>query len=215
MSFTSTVTEWISDTDLEKTMISARNQMRAVFYGRINKHKLLLMWGRIMYCEQCGSLIENGEAFCSNCGAPAPSSKAASEPAPGPVVQPIMQADIQPIKPAYEQPQPVYQPQPAQPLYPQPAYQQPAYQSVITPFETKKSNVFAVLGLIFGIITAVFSWLILFNMIPGIAGIVLSVIGLTQKNAGKKGMATAGLITSIAGILIGFMILGLAVMSDA
>ena len=170
------------------------------------------MWGRIMYCEQCGSLIENGEAFCSNCGAPAPASKAASEPAPapGPVVQPIMQADIQPIKPAYEQPQPVYQPQPAQPLYPQ-----PAYQSVITPFETKKSNVFAVLGLIFGIITAVFSWLILFNMIPGIAGIVLSVIGLTQKNAGKKGMATAGLITSIAGILIGFMILGLAVMSDA
>ena len=173
------------------------------------------MWGRIMYCEQCGSLIENGEAFCSNCGASAPSSKAASEPAPGPVVQPIMQADIQPIKPAYEQPQPVYQPQPAQPLYPQPAYQQPAYQSVVTPFETKKSNVFAVLGLIFGIITAVFSWLILFNMVPGIAGIVLSVIGLTQKNAGKKGMATAGLITSIAGITIGFMILGLAVMSDA
>lgn len=173
------------------------------------------MWGRIMYCEQCGSLIENGEAFCSNCGAPAPASKAASEPAPEPVVQPIMQADIQPIKPAYEQPQPVYQPQPAQPLYPQPAYQQPAYQSVVTPFETKKSNVFAVLGLIFGIITAVFSWLILFNMVPGIAGIVLSVIGLTQKNAGKKGMATAGLITSIAGILIGFMILGIAVMSDA
>lgn len=168
-----------------------------------------------MYCEQCGSLIENGEAFCSNCGAPAPASKAASEPAPGPVVQPIMQADIQPIKPVYEQPQPVYQPQPAQPLYPQPAYQQPAYQSVVTPFETKKSNVFAVLGLIFGIITAVFSWLILFNMVPGIAGIVLSVIGLTQKNAGKKGMATAGLITSIAGILIGFMILGLALMSDA
>ena len=164
-----------------------------------------------MYCEQCGSLIENGEAFCSNCGAPAPASKAASEPAPapGPVVQPIMQADIQPIKPAYEQPQPVYQPQPAQPLYPQPAYQQPAYQSVITPFEPQKNNVFAVLGLIFGIITAVFSWLILFNMVPGIA------IGLTQKNAGKKGMATAGLITSIAGITIGFMILGLAVMSDA
>ena len=168
-----------------------------------------------MYCEQCGSLIENGEAFCSNCGAPAPASKAASEPAPGPVVQPIMQADIRPIKPVYEQPQPVYQPQPAQPLYPQPAYQQPAYQSVVTPFETKKSNVFAVLGLIFGIITAVFSWLILFNMVPGIAGIVLSVIGLTQKNAGKKGMATAGLITSIAGILIGFMILGLALMSDS
>jgi hypothetical protein len=126
-----------------------------------------------------------------------------------------MQADIQPIKPAYEQPQPVYQPQPAQPLYPQPAYQQPAYQSVITPFEPQKNNVFAVLGLIFGIITAVFSWLILFNMVPGIAGIVLSVIGLTQKNAGKKGMATTGLITSIAGILIGFMLLGLAVMSDA
>ena len=86
---------------------------------------------------------------------------------------------------------------------------------VIEPFEPKKNNVFAIIGLVFGIITSVFFWLPFINMVPGIAGIVCSIIGLTQKNAGKKGMATAGLITSIAGILIGFMILGLAVMSES
>lgn len=155
-----------------------------------------------MYCEQCGSLIENGEAFCSNCGAPAPAPKAAPapEPAPAPAPEPVEQ----PIMPAS-----------VQPIYQQPVYQQPAYQTVVTSFEPKKNNVFAIIGLVFGIITSVFFWLPFINMVPGIAGIVCSIIGLTQKNAGKKGMATAGLITSIAGILIGFMILGLAVMSES
>ena len=48
-------------------------------------------------------------------------------------------------------------------------------------------------------------------LLPGIVGIVCSSIGLAQKNSGK-GQGIAGLITSIAGILLGFMILGLAMM---
>ena len=167
-----------------------------------------------MYCEQCGSFIQDGEAFCTNCGAPAPAAKPAPapgpEPAPGPVVQPI---PAQPIEPVNQQPvQPVYQQPAAQPV--QPIYQTPAYMQqgvVITPFERQKSNAVAIVGMVFGIITSVLFWLPVINLLPGIVGIVCSSIGLAQKNSGK-GQAIAGLITSIAGILLGFMILGLAMM---
>ena len=115
-----------------------------------------------MYCEQCGSFIPDGQAYCSNCGAAAPAANTAPAPAPGPVVQPIIQT---PAQPAYQQPayqQPVYQqPQPVQPIYQQPAYQQAV---VITPFERPKSNVVAVVGLVFGILTCVISWLMVFNI---------------------------------------------------
>ena len=74
-----------------------------------------------------------------------------------------------------------------------------------------KSNAVAIVGMVFGIITSVLFWLPVINLLPGIVGIVCSSIGLAQKNSGK-GQAIAGLITSIAGILLGFMILGLAMM---
>ena len=161
-----------------------------------------------MYCEQCGSFIPDGQAYCSNCGAAAPAANTAPAPAPGPVVQPIIQT---PAQPAYQQPayqQPVsQQPQPVQPIYQQPAYQQAV---VITPFERPKSNVVAVVGLVFGILTCVISWLMVFNIIPGAVGIVCSSIGLSRKNCGGKGAAVAGLITSIVGISLGFIMLALA-----
>ena len=162
-----------------------------------------------MFCEQCGSFIPDGEAYCSNCGASAPAAKAAPAPAPGPVVQPIIQTQAQPVQPAYQQP--VYQqPQPVQPIYQQPAYQQAV---VITPFERPKSNAVAVVGLVFGIITCVTSWLTIFNIFFGMPGLICSIIGLARKNCGGKGAAVAGLITSIVGISLGIIILALAAMS--
>ena len=56
-----------------------------------------------MFCEKCGQELAEGQAFCHNCGAPAP------------------------VQPAYEQPQ-YQQPQYQQPQYQQPQYQQPQYQ---------------------------------------------------------------------------------------
>lgn len=41
-----------------------------------------------MYCNSCGSEIKEGQAFCSNCGAPAP------------------QPSVQQVQPAYQQPAP-------------------------------------------------------------------------------------------------------------
>ena len=98
-----------------------------------------------MYCESCGNFIADDQAFCENCGSPAPViessaaeavSEAAPAPAPAPAapapapyepapVTPIVAALVeQPVQPAYEQPayqQSAYQP----PMYQQPVYQQP------------------------------------------------------------------------------------------
>lgn len=64
-----------------------------------------------MFCNSCGSEIKEGQAFCSNCGAPAPVSQPIqqAQPAVQPVQQPVQQPVVQqPVQ------QPV-QPQPAKP----------------------------------------------------------------------------------------------------
>lgn len=181
-----------------------------------------------MYCEQCGSFIENGESFCSNCGAPAPASASAPasapapapgpEPAPGPVVQPIVQSPAQPVEPVYPQPvQPVYQSplyqQPVQPIYQQPAYMQGGV--VVTPFDRPQKNTIATIGMIFGIVTISLFWLMIFNFVPGVVGTVLSCIGLAKKNAEGKGRAIAGLVTSVLGILLGILFFAYILATDS
>lgn len=49
-----------------------------------------------MYCSSCGSLINEGQSFCANCGAPV---SAPVQPAPQPSVQ-----QVQPAQPVYQQP---------------------------------------------------------------------------------------------------------------
>lgn len=183
-----------------------------------------------MYCESCGSFINPGEAFCSNCGSPAPKNSAPATPAPAPApqatVQPIMQPApqpaaqpvAQPIQPAYQQPyqqpqyqQPAYQAptyqqpvQMAQPIY-QPVYQQPV---IITPIDNRtRINGAATAGLIFGIINLCTSWIPLLNGIPAILGLIFSITGITKKNAGGKGRAIAGLIMSSVGLFIFILII--------
>lgn len=174
-----------------------------------------------MYCESCGSFINDGEAFCSNCGSPAPRNSAPATPAPAPApqatVQPIMQPAPQPaaqpvpqpIQPAYQQPAyqaPTYQQpvQMAQPIY-QPVYQQPV---IITPIDNRtRINGAATAGLIFGIINLCTSWIPLLNGIPAILGLIFSIAGVSKKNAGGKGRAIAGLIMSSVGLFICILII--------
>ena len=49
-----------------------------------------------MYCSSCGSLINEGQSFCANCGAPVAKSVTAAQPVAA--AQPIVQA--QPVSPA-------------------------------------------------------------------------------------------------------------------
>ena len=161
-----------------------------------------------MFCEQCGSLLQNGETFCTNCGAPvsaanaAPSPAPGPAPAPGPVVQPIIQTQAQPVQPVYQQSQPV------QPIYQQPVYQQPAYQAVvITPFDRPKPNGFATAGMVLGIVTCALYWTSVFNMIPGIMAIIFSIVGITKKDCGGRGKCIAGFITAGIGMALGIIAL--------
>ena len=182
-----------------------------------------------MYCESCGSFINDGESFCSNCGARTPQ-------AARPVVQPITQPSQVPVYTSQPSPapmpinQPVY-PQQTQTVYPQnalpvytppqyqqvhPIYQQPAYQQVVVTqlSDTRKRvNGAATAGLVFGIITACICWIPLVNLLPAIFGLIFSIVGLSKKNAGGKGRAIAGIIMSGVGMLISAYVI-LALMAE-
>ena len=168
-----------------------------------------------MYCESCGSFINDGEAFCSNCGSPAPRDSAPAAPSPAPAPAPAPQATVQPIaQPVqtayqpYQQPQyqqPAYQ-QPvrmAQPIY-QPVYQQPV---IITPINNTRTrvNVAATVGLVLGIITLCAAWIPVVNILPAIPGLIFSIVGVAKKDAGGKGRAITGLIMSSIGLFISIL----------
>lgn len=168
-----------------------------------------------MYCESCGSFINGGEAFCSNCGSPAPRDSAPAAPSPAPAPAPAPQATVQPIaqpvqtayqpyqQPQYQQPayqQPV---QMAQPIY-QPVYQQPV---IITPINNTRTrvNVAATVGLVLGIITLCAAWIPVVNVLPAIPGLIFSIAGVAKKDAGGKGRAITGLIMSSIGLFISIL----------
>ena len=69
--------------------------------------------------------------------------------------------------------------------------------------ENKQSNSLAIVGLVLGIISIVFPWIpyLTYVALPaGIVGIVLSAKG--RKIGNGKGMATAGLVLSIIGVVL-------------
>lgn len=163
-----------------------------------------------MYCESCGSFINDGEAFCSNCGSPAPRDSAPAAPSPAPAPAPAPQATVQPIaQPVqtayqpYQQPQYQQPVQMAQPIY-QPVYQQPV---IITPINNTRTrvNVAATVGLVLGIITLCAAWIPVVNILPAIPGLIFSIAGVAKKDAGGKGRAITGLIMSSIGLFISIL----------
>ena len=142
-----------------------------------------------MYCSSCGSLINEGQSFCANCGAPAPK----------PAAQPVAQA---------AQPQPTAQPQPVVQAQPVPAAQPVAPVAQPKPYAdtkpVKHSNGAAITAFILGIVTLSFAWVIFvnaFSVFTGLAGIILAIISLTKKNCKLKPMAIIGLIACAIGMV--------------
>lgn len=76
-----------------------------------------------------------------------------------------------------------YQSQPVPPVYQEP----------------QKTNVLAILGLVFGILSIVICCVWYIGAILGIAGLICSI--LSKKN-GKSGIATAGMVCSIVGLVL-------------
>lgn len=139
-----------------------------------------------MYCESCGNLVPDGQAFCSNCGAAVAQAASATHPAPAPMAAAPVAA-----------PAPAPAPQPA----PQPVYQQPV---IITPINNTRTrvNVAATVGLVLGIITLCVSWIPVVSGLPAIPGLIFSIAGVAKKDAGGKGRAITGLIMSSVGLFI-------------
>lgn len=164
-----------------------------------------------MNCKNCGLQLDNGAAYCGNCGmavaaptidtnltaAPqpaAPNSLAASPPSQPSPVQPVPAPAVVP------QPNPVMQP--AQPpqhgMQGQPyAYAQP----------TAGGNSKGVASLVCGILSIPAAIIPIAGLGLGIAAIIFS--GKSKKQAPGNGMATAGLVLGIIGIVFGFITWGI------
>lgn len=132
-----------------------------------------------MFCNECGSVIPDGNAFCSNCGAPTP-------------------------KPIEQQPGFV-----------------PLKEDKVVIIETPKEyivNQAAKMGMIFGIVSIPTVYFLLLNIIPGVIGLILSIIGLKRvPELGGKRQAVTGIITSSIGISLfvyGFTVLIFTLMKD-
>lgn len=133
-----------------------------------------------MYCSSCGSMINDDQPVCANCGAP--------------VVKPASQPAVQ-----VQQPQPVLQSQ---------AVPVPFKPAATSPAPAKKSKGAAIAGFVLGIFTMSLAWVIFFNIlcaITGLAGTVFSILGLARKNGGLKAMAVIGLIANIIGMVYAFL----------
>ena len=134
-----------------------------------------------MFCRECGTKNEDDAKFCRNCGLPiVPIEETVADGQPGAAQQAGPQTGM-----PYGQPGP------------QAAY---AAQGNMT----KPTSASAVLSLIFGIISVVFCFTIVFSIGFGIAAIILSVTD--RKKNGSSGLTIAGLVLGIIGISLALLI---------
>ncbi|MBR3700599.1 MAG: zinc ribbon domain-containing protein [Clostridiales bacterium] len=170
-----------------------------------------------MYCSSCGSLINEGQSFCANCGAPVAPAVVQGTPVvqAQPVAQPVVQP--QPVVQAQPVAQPVVQPQPvvqAQPVAQQVVQQQPVSQPLpaaqpVSPAPVKKAKSFSIAGFIIGLETLAFSWIIFVNalsVVTGLIGAVFSIIALVRKKCGLKVLAVIGLIANVVGLVLSVLL---------
>lgn len=98
-------------------------------------------------------------------------------------------------KPEYQQP--MYQ----QPVYQQPVYQQPVYQQPGMPQEPKKPVGLAVASMVLGIVALVLSCCVPYlPIVLALLAVVLGAVSLAKKMGGT-GMAVAGLVCGIIGLV--------------
>jgi hypothetical protein len=182
-------------------------------------------------CKGCGIELLEGTVFCPYCGQAVEETEKPAEP-----VQP--EQNEQPEQPQFEQPQygapqygqpqygapqygqPQYgAPQYGQPQYGAPQYGQPYYGAPLPKRENKGATVCAIIGMVLGIITLVFTFLTIVGGAAdpfagyalGIVGIEFALPGIILSSIGKKsysnrGKAIFGLIVSIIGIVLMFIL---------
>ena len=186
-----------------------------------------------MFCTNCGSQFEEGNAFCPNCGTKVESvAQPVAEPAP--VAVPVAAAPVQatpveaapvqatpveaaPVQPAPAPVQPVYEAAPAPAPAPvQAAPVQPVYAATpVTPIAAAApagDNSLAKSVLTFGIMAVAFAISTYFSFM----GIIFGIIGLNKakkfmEEAGGQlyGKAKIGKYLSLGGLIGGCVITGI------
>lgn len=81
----------------------------------------------------------------------------------------------------------------------------------------KKTDALAIVSLVLGILSILLACCSYIALLPGIPGIICAI--LSKKQNGKSGLATAGLVCSIVGIVLGIImtilgVLGVAILGD-
>ena len=160
-------------------------------------------------CPKCGAFVEDGSAFCPQCGSPiaAPSFEQA-QPLPAEPQAPVYQ------QPQYQQPpQPQYQPPIYQTVYQQP--QQPIYTQPSEP--VRESNAPGTAGMVRGIIAMALSLVgilccgsyvgIVLGVILLVVSVILTLPGIGLSIGGVAGHKNAGKGKAIAGLVLNGLIL--------
>jgi len=80
-------------------------------------------------------------------------------------------------------------------------------QASVQPQTPRKGNALAITGMILGIVSVVLCWLPIVSLPCGIGGLIFSILGIRRaKTTGTgRGVALAGLVLSILGLLAGLV----------
>lgn len=180
-----------------------------------------------MFCQNCGTFLENGTKFCPNCGAPVAAPEIVREPVvPQETIAPQVEEPTvmvrepvyqEPAAPVYQQPEaPVYR-QPEAPVYQQPeapAYQQPVYEQPQAPVyqqpvvqSNPAADVYSTPILIFGILSVSFACIPYINFL----GIIFAAIAkgkvkqFLAEGGVLAGKAKVGNILATVGLILGII----------
>ncbi len=137
-----------------------------------------------MFCQNCGSQIEDGTKFCENCGAPVEAASAPAEEAPVVEAEPVVE------QPTYTAPETDYSQS-----YDATDYTQADY----PPTGGKKG--FAIASMICGIVALLCCCSGFGDFALAIAAVVLGIITLVKGFDGRD-MALTGVITGAVGLIL-------------
>ena len=156
------------------------------------------------YCKYCGTFIQTASAYCPACGKPQ-----------GNVPQQRVE------HPVMNQPQQYPQQYPQQPVYSQQGNvygvnQQPPFQAgqsssnmqhtqTIVNVQGSRSNGLGTAGFVLALLSFIFCWAIVANVVLWFLGFLFSLIGVFKK---PRGLAIAGLVISLIDIIIVIVFFG-------
>lgn len=160
-----------------------------------------------MFCKNCGTQLKEGAAFCHQCGIMLGASQQSQAAQPMQPQAPISEVPPMPMPPADENSAPASaaEPEPAMPLNNEQAvpnepsasqvYRMPPYAQPLQPTQKDNSG-FAIASLILGILGVIPCCCA--NIVPAVLALIFGIIGLKSS---KKGMAIAGIILSVIGLV--------------